>query len=224
MHACMHAAMQIIGRISYYRNCSMYNRAHLRGANYRQVPLAAKNHTFFSVHEKLPKDSSHQLQLTPTPPIQPKQVQKDSAQCQHEDIKVGDLFSSYKELQTKLKLYESSNHVQLSHRDSRTIKGAKKRIKRVQGANEDLVYYSIHMVCIFGGKKYKNMGTGQRAYQRYWKHFPLPFILWQVIFLLVCSTIKQGCTAGIKLILSGDRQCLIVTSVCSDHNHCINRV
>lgn len=40
----------------------------------------------------------------------------------------------------------------------------------------------------------------------------------------ICSTIKQGCTAGIKLILGEDGQHLVVTSVCNDHNHCINRV
>lgn len=78
---------------------------------------------------------------------------------------LGETFSSYEQLQAKIKLYEC---IQLSHRDSRTLEAARKRApNRVEGANKNLKYYTIHMVCVFGGKKYKNRGTGQRAYQRY---------------------------------------------------------
>ncbi len=43
-------------------------------------------------------------------------------------------------------------------------------------------------------------------------------------FYLFCSTLKQGCTAGIKLSLSDDRQCLKVTEVSEEHNHEISKV
>ena len=37
-------------------------------------------------------------------------------------------------------------------------------------------------------------------------------------------TLKQGCTAGIKLSLSGDHQCLKVTEVSEEHNHETSKV
>ena len=43
-------------------------------------------------------------------------------------------------------------------------------------------------------------------------------------FLLLLSTLKQGCSAGIKLILSEDGQYLEVTEVISEHNHVVNQV
>ena len=44
---------------------------------------------------------------------------------------------------------------------------ARRRVlKQVEGANTALVYYSIHYTCGFGGKSYKNEGTGQRRNQR----------------------------------------------------------
>ena len=39
-----------------------------------------------------------------------------------------------------------------------------------------------------------------------------------------CSTLKQGCAAGIKLSLSDDRQCLKVVEVSEEHNHEISKV
>ena len=80
---------------------------------------------------------------------------------------VGELFISYRQLEEKVKIYEKSKFVQLGHRDSRTLETAKKRVpKRVDGANKDLKYYSIHFACVFGGKKYKNKSTGKRLNQR----------------------------------------------------------
>ena len=79
---------------------------------------------------------------------------------------VGDRFSSYKELDEKVKAYEKSRHVQLTHRDSRTLEASRKRVpKRVESANKALVYYSVHLTCVFGGKKYVNRGTGERKLQ-----------------------------------------------------------
>ena len=48
-------------------------------------------------------------------------------------IAVGDCFSSYKELEERVKAYEKSRHVQLTHRDSRTLEASRKRVpKRVE--------------------------------------------------------------------------------------------
>ena len=38
------------------------------------------------------------------------------------------------------------------------------------------------------------------------------------------STIKQGCNAGVKLILSEDKRHLEVTYVSENHNHMMNKV
>ena len=82
-------------------------------------------------------------------------------------FEVGESFSSYDDLEKKIEAYEKSTSIQLTHRDSRTIEAAKKRVpKRVAGIKSDLKYYNIHFACVFGGKKYKNEGTGDRAHQR----------------------------------------------------------
>ena len=80
---------------------------------------------------------------------------------------VGESFTTYKQLEEKVKIYERSNFVQLGHRDSRTLEAARKRVPiRADGANNELKYYSIHLTCVFGGKKYKNKSTGKRVHQR----------------------------------------------------------
>ena len=79
---------------------------------------------------------------------------------------VGDSFTSYKHLQEKIEMFENTNSIQLGHRDSRTLEAARKRVpKRVEGANKELKYYSIHLTCVFGGKKYKNKSSGKRTNQ-----------------------------------------------------------
>ena len=45
----------------------------------------------------------------------------------------------------------------------------------------------------------------------------------QIILLFLGSTLKQGCTAGIKLILSEDGQYLEVTEVIGEHNHAVHQ-
>ena len=84
------------------------------------------------------------------------------------ELVVGKSFSSYGELDAKIRSYQKDKFVQLSKRDSRTLEMAKKRVpKRVEGSNPALIYYTIHFACVFGGKKYKNEGTGQRCKQRF---------------------------------------------------------
>ena len=80
---------------------------------------------------------------------------------------VGDTFESYNELKHCIKDFERTNYVQLVHRDSRTLKAAKKRApKIVERAKPDLMYYTIHLTCSFGGKKYKQEGSSVRPRQR----------------------------------------------------------
>ena len=67
---------------------------------------------------------------------------------------VGDKFYSYNDLKKKLSKFEESQSMQ-THKDSRTLESAAKRVpKRVENANSALVYYTIHLSCVFGGKKY----------------------------------------------------------------------
>ena len=75
---------------------------------------------------------------------------------------LGELFSSYRDLQTKVKAYEKQAAVQLTHRDSRTLEGMKARApKRVKVANPQLVYYSICLCCVFGGKVTRTKAQGR---------------------------------------------------------------
>ena len=78
-----------------------------------------------------------------------------------------DSFDSYSELKDRVREFECANHTQLVHRDSRTLTAAKKRApKVVERAKPELLYYSIHLTCVFGGKKYKQESTGVRPRQR----------------------------------------------------------
>jgi len=80
---------------------------------------------------------------------------------------VGECFDSYEELDERVKAYQKENFVQLTHRDSRTLEAARKRVpKRVEEAKNGLQYYSVHLACVFGGKNCVGKGTGQRPLQR----------------------------------------------------------
>lgn len=61
------------------------------------------------------------------------------------------------ELKKKLANYEKAKSIQLSHRDSRTLDAARKRVpKRVKTAKQELVYHNITLSCVFGGRRYNN--------------------------------------------------------------------
>ena len=82
-------------------------------------------------------------------------------------LSVGDSFDSYSELKNRVREFERVNHTQLVHRDSRTLNAAKKRApKVVERAKPELLYYSIHLTCVFGGKKYKQESKGVRRRQK----------------------------------------------------------
>ncbi|XP_065905426.1 uncharacterized protein [Dysidea avara] len=118
-------------------------------------------------------------------------------------FEVGDTFSSYKDLKNRVEEFEKINFVQLAHRDSGTLAAAAKRApKVVEKANKELVYYSIVLTCVLGGKKHKCEGSGVRPTQK---------------------TIKQGCPASVKLCLTEDCQQLTVSHVNMNHNHDVNK-
>ncbi len=80
---------------------------------------------------------------------------------------IGEKFSSYDNLKDKISSYESTKCVQLYHSDSRTLEAAKNRVPcKVAKANHELVYYCINLACVFGGRKYRNRGSGKRPHQR----------------------------------------------------------
>ena len=77
-------------------------------------------------------------------------------------FEIGESFHSYSDLEAKVKSYEKSRSIQLT--DSRTLEAASKCVpKLVECAKPKLKYYSIHLMCLFGGKKYKNKGSGERT-------------------------------------------------------------
>ena len=72
-------------------------------------------------------------------------------------FRVGDVFSFYEDLKKHVEEFERENFIQLVHRDSRTLTAAAERApKVVEKANKDLLYYTIVLTCVFGGKKHKN--------------------------------------------------------------------
>ena len=83
-------------------------------------------------------------------------------------LSIGDSLDSYsKSLKDRVREFERANHTQLVHRDSRTLTAAKKRApKVVERAKPELLYYSIHLTCVSGEKKYKQESTGVRPRQR----------------------------------------------------------
>ena len=80
---------------------------------------------------------------------------------------VGDTFSSYNELLGRVKAFEETMHLQLVHRDSRTLEVAAKRVPKKVERLRKRVYYTINLMCVFDGKKYQNRGGGVRPQQRY---------------------------------------------------------
>ena len=66
---------------------------------------------------------------------------------------VGQKFHTLEKLETAKRVYEDSNFCELWKRDVRTLIAAAKRVpRRVSNANPDLMYYSPHLSCKFGGR------------------------------------------------------------------------
>jgi len=79
-------------------------------------------------------------------------------------FEVGDTYLSYKELKNHVEEFEKINFIQFAHMESRTLAAAAKRAPKVVGkADKELVYYSIVLTCVLGGKKHKCEGSGVRS-------------------------------------------------------------
>ena len=74
---------------------------------------------------------------------------------------VGDLFSTFDELEAKVKAYECTRFVQFWKRDARTIEAAKKCLNKF--LKPDLKYYELKYCCIHGGQAFKAKGKGSRS-------------------------------------------------------------
>ena len=74
---------------------------------------------------------------------------------------VGERFSSYTELEEKIRTYEQQTFCQLWKRDSRTIESAQKRLNR--HLSENIKYYEVTFGCIHGGRRFKCREEGKRA-------------------------------------------------------------
>ena len=75
-------------------------------------------------------------------------------------FRVGDYFTSFSELEEKIKSYEQSNSVQLWKREARTVASATKRVDRY--LKPDHKYYQPKYCCIRGGKIFQTDGKGIR--------------------------------------------------------------
>ena len=77
------------------------------------------------------------------------------------EICIGTKFGSKSELEDWRECFQNTNFVQLWMSDSRTIKSSKKRgIKR--HVAENLVYFSLKLSCLHGGKKCPGRSSGKR--------------------------------------------------------------
>ena len=71
-----------------------------------------------------------------------------------------DSFSTFQELDNKLKAYKKAYFVHFWKRDSQTIETAKKRLNKF--LKPELRYYEINLCCIHGGQRFKSKGKGSR--------------------------------------------------------------
>ena len=79
-------------------------------------------------------------------------------------INVGDRFASIKVLSDSLLQVQDNTYVQLWTRDSRTLKGAKRRYPLKAGnANPELKYYSLSLTCSCGGRKSSQKATKRKT-------------------------------------------------------------
>ena len=74
---------------------------------------------------------------------------------------VGEMFSNYDDLSSKITRFERKNFVKLWKRDSRSVEAASKRLNRA--LSDKIKYYEVTFCCIHGGKKFKAKGEGLRT-------------------------------------------------------------
>ncbi len=73
---------------------------------------------------------------------------------------VGESFSTLRDFETKIKLFEGTHFMKFWKREARTVASAKKRIDRQ--LNEDLLYYQLKYCSINGGQVFKSKSSGIR--------------------------------------------------------------
>ena len=114
---------------------------------------------------------------------------------------VGQTFSDLDKLEKRKTKYEEFNFCELWKRDVRTLEAAARRVpKRVAIAKSSLKYYSLKLVCKFGGEARKRTQRIRNT-----------------------KTFRQGCPFEVYLILSQDGQHLEVIRVNEAHNHVANK-
>ena len=117
------------------------------------------------------------------------------------ELSIGDRFSSFAELEQKVKSYQVANYVQLWKRDTRTIAAAQRRTPN-RHFNPDIKYAEILYSCVHGGRKHLSKSTGKRPNT---------------------STFKVDCPFQLKLKASDDGHSLIIKQYISEHNHDISQ-
>ena len=75
-------------------------------------------------------------------------------------LTVGQLFSSFADLEAFLENYKKTNFIDLYVRNSRSVENGQKRLSK--SLKPELVYYEIKFACVHGGRKFSSRGTGQR--------------------------------------------------------------
>ena len=76
---------------------------------------------------------------------------------------VADNFSSYAQLEEKVKSYQSSKYVQMWKRDCRTTATAQKRMSK-RHFNPDIKYCELWYSCLHGGRKHTSNSQAQRPF------------------------------------------------------------
>ena len=115
---------------------------------------------------------------------------------------VSQKFHTLEELETPKRVYEDSNFCELWKRDVRTLIAAVKRVpKRVSNANLDLMYYSLHISCKFGGRNVETRVNRKRK----------------------TKSFRQGCPFEVHITLSEDGKYLQVNRISTTHNHVLQK-
>lgn len=120
-------------------------------------------------------------------------------------LNINDTFSSYKDLQSAINLFEKENRVQFWKRDAKTIASARHHAPNLYNIAKDkpeIKYYYIKYSCVHGGQEFRQKKSNpslknQRNHE---------------------GTYKQGCKAAITVGLSSNAE-LIVKNIVSEHNH-----
>lgn len=128
-------------------------------------------------------------------------------------LQIGDEFSTYEALESTIAKLEESQCVTYYKRDSRTIEGAKGRVKH--DINVALKYYEVKFSCIKGGKN-----TAEKVVvkdQTKGSHF-LCFHTFTCIHN-TCRTLRENCPSFVKARANVDGKNPVIANMNLNHNH-----